>query len=1059
MAVMDRDGCVLAVNRRFAELLGRTVEELRGIHFRELAHPDDRARVRAQRERLLAGELDDCSFECRYVRKDASLLTGSTTIARLRTSSGEPERLVGVIEDLAERVRSEQRERDVVQRLQLVLSAGHLGDWSWDVASDRVTLGARAAQIFGVPAGSVLTWAELCARLHREDRERVRLAVEEAVRQCADCEVECRLEAAGSDEVWIALVGRGLAPIDGAPGGMTGAVQDVTERKRLEIIRERLAAVVESSDDAIVSKDLAGVVATWNRGAEHVFGYTAAEMIGQSIFKLIPPELHGEEHEILRRQRRGERIDHYETVRLTKDGHRLDVSLTVSPIRDGTGRIVGASKVARDITARKRAEAELRRREEELRTLADSIPHLAWISNERGESTWFNRGWYEYTGTTPEQMAGRARDALHDPEVLPRVRERWDVCVRTGEPFEMEFPLRGADGDFRWFLTRARPIRDEDGHIQRWFGTCTDVHEVKRAREALWEESRLLNLLNDTGTSIASDLDLQSLLQKVTDATTQLSGAEFGAFFYNTKNEHGESFLLYSLSGAEREAFERFGQPRATPLFAPTFNGEGTIRCDDVQSDPRYGKWGGMPNGHLPVKSYMAAPVVSRSGEVIGGLFFGHSRRAVFTERAERIITGIAAQAAVAIDNARLYERVRRASEERQQLLDAERSARAEAERLNLVKDEFLATLSHELRTPLHAIVGWSQLLRARTHADPEVLEGLAVIDRNAKMQAQLIEDLLDMSRIVSGKLRLDVQRVDVQDVVRAAIASVRQSADAKGIRVQVTLDPRVGPVHGDPSRLQQCFWNLLSNAIKFTPKGGRVQISLARVDTHVEFTVTDDGQGIAPEFLPHVFERFRQADASTTRYHGGLGLGLSIVASLVEMHGGTVRASSPGPGLGASFCITLPVMIADPTSHGARARPRSGAVPVLDHTSLAGLTVLTVDDEADARGLVKRLLEDCGARVLVAESASAGLEALERERPDIVISDIGMPQEDGYSFIRRVRSLGPERGGRVAAVALSALARPEDRTRALRAGYQMHLSKPVDPSELAAVVASLTMR
>jgi signal transduction histidine kinase len=585
------------------------------------------------------------------------------------------------------------------------------------------------------------------------------------------------------------------------------------------------------------------------------------------------------------------------------------------------------------------------------------------------------------------------------------------------------------------------------------------MHEVKRAREALSEESRLLNLLHETGRSIAADLDLHTLLQTVTDSATQLSGAEFGAFFYNSVDAQGESFLLFTLSGADRAAFERFGQPRATPLFGPTFKGEGTIRCDDVLEDERYGQWGGMPVGHLPVRSYLAAPVVSRNGEVIGGLFFGHSRVGVFTERIERIITGIASQAAVAIDNARLYERLRRAYEDRQQLLDAERNARAEAERLNLMKDDFLATLSHELRTPLHAIVGWSQLLRARSHSSPEVVEGLSVIDRNARMQVQLIEDLLDMSRISSGKLHLELQAVDVRDVAQAAIASVRQSADSKGVRLRVALAPAAERVHGDPNRLQQCFWNLLTNAIKFTPKGGQVEVSLTRVADQLEFRVADDGRGIAPEFLPHVFERFRQADSSTTRSHGGLGLGLSIVASLVEMHGGSVSAASAGLGRGASFTIALPIAAADPARvERERARPSTnGGAPVtLDHPSLAGITVLTVDDEPDARTLVKRLLEDCGARVLVADSAHAGLETLTREKPDILVSDIGMPEEDGYAFIRQVRELGPEKGGRIAAVALSALARPEDRTRALRAGYQMHLSKPVEPSELTAAIARL---
>jgi signal transduction histidine kinase/CheY-like chemotaxis protein len=582
--------------------------------------------------------------------------------------------------------------------------------------------------------------------------------------------------------------------------------------------------------------------------------------------------------------------------------------------------------------------------------------------------------------------------------------------------------------------------------------------------ESLRDETRILELLNQTGTLIGSQLDLQVLVQSVTDAGTELSGARFGAFFYNVANQQGESFYLFALSGARRESFEKFGLPRNMPIFNATFRGEGIVRSADITTDPRYGQVSphfGLPQGHPPVRSYLAVPVISRAGEVIGGLFFGHPGTGVFSDRTERIIVGIASQAAVAIDNARLYDRVKQASEEREQLLEAERLARAEAERVSMMKDEFLATLSHELRTPLNAILGWAQLLRSRKHHDDELVEGLAVIERNVRVQTQLIEDLLDMSRIISGKIRLDVQEVDLQDVVKASVASVRHSADAKEIRLQVVLDPLVGPIRGDPGRLQQCFWNLLSNAIKFTPKGGKVQVSLERVNSHIEVCIVDNGQGISPDFLPHVFERFRQADASLARQHGGLGLGLSIVKNLVELHGGRIRAKSGGRNQGATFCIELPLMVLHSPAAGQRAHPRGSVLSDAsgDHPSLAGITVLAVDDEADARDLIRRVLENCGATVLVAESAAKGIEQIRSERPDMIISDIGMPGEDGIEFIKKVRALPAEHGGSTPAAALTAFARAEDRTRALRAGYQTHVAKPVEPTELTAVVASLARR
>ena len=470
-----------------------------------------------------------------------------------------------------------------------------------------------------------------------------------------------------------------------------------------------------------------------------------------------------------------------------------------------------------------------------------------------------------------------------------------------------------------------------------------------------------------------------------------------------------------------------------------------------------------MPRGHPPVRSYLAVPVTARSGEVIGGLFFGHPAPGVFNERAERLVVGVAAQAAVAIDNARLFTAVQKAAEERKQLLESERLARAEAERASATKDEFLATLSHELRTPLNAILGWSHILRTRTMAEGQLNQGLEVIERNARMQTQLVEDLLDMSRITSGKMRLDVLPVPPIAFIEAAIETVRPSAEAKGISLIRHLDPATGPINGDPGRLQQVVWNLLSNAIKFTGKNGQVEISLERVSSHVEITVADSGIGIRPEFLPHVFDRFRQEGVSPTNSAGGLGLGLSIAKHLVEQHGGTVHAMSPGEGRGATFSIHLPLTVVHRRTDGEGRQPTgTGTSPgasEFKRLDLSGITILVVDDQDDARELIKRVLEECDAHVVTAAVASEALAAVEAERPDVLVSDIGMPGVDGYELLKRVRALGPAKGGRLPAIALTALARSEDRTRALHAGFLVHVSKPIDPSELVATVASIVGR
>jgi PAS domain S-box-containing protein len=396
-------------------------------------------------------------------------------------------------------------------------------------------------------------------------------------------------------------------------------------------------------------------------------------------------------------------------------------------------------------------------------------------------------------------------------------------------------------------------------------------------------------------------------------------------------------------------------------------------------------------------------------------------------------------------------------AQEREFLLASERKARAEAEAASRLKDEFVATLSHELRTPLNAIVGWAQLLLRDSGDAARVRKGLEVIDRNARLQAQMIDDLLDLSRIMSGKLRLDVQRVDVAELVDAVISTVQPAADAKEIRITSTLATS-GSVRGDPARLQQVIWNLLTNAIKFTGKRGRVAVTLKRADSEVELMVSDTGQGISAEFLPYVFERFRQEDASTTRQYGGLGLGLSIVKQLVEMHGGGIAVTSDGEGHGASFTVCLPVAAAD-SIPGAGACDFGARACEDDAPELAGLHVLVVEDEPDARDLVQRVLEERGARITTAASAREALQAYERCRPDVIVSDIGMPGQDGYEFIRKLRVIEAPRGRITPAAALSALARSEDRRRALLAGYQTHLAKPVDPLELQVVVAALAGR
>jgi signal transduction histidine kinase/ActR/RegA family two-component response regulator len=412
-------------------------------------------------------------------------------------------------------------------------------------------------------------------------------------------------------------------------------------------------------------------------------------------------------------------------------------------------------------------------------------------------------------------------------------------------------------------------------------------------------------------------------------------------------------------------------------------------------------------------------------------------------------------------ERARLLDEEQSSHRRAEAAFRAEQEARSEAERASHIKDEFLATVSHELRTPLTSMIGWSRMLREGGMDELRTAHALETIERNARSQAQLVEDLLDISRIVTGKVRLDVRLVPLPPVIEAAVESLRPAADAKKIQLEIVLDPNANPVSGDPERLKQVMWNLLSNAIKFTPERGLVRVALMRINSHIEISVTDTGRGISPSFLPHIFQRFRQADATSTREIGGLGLGLALSRHFIEMHGGTIQVESPGEGKGSVFTIRLPVM---PTLSALKEAGPSHSITAstfsaLDLPPLDNVRVLAVDDEPDTLNMLATLLSQRRAQVRTVASAKGALSMMESWRPDLILADIGMPGEDGYSLITKIRALNREQGGETPAIALTAYARVEDRMRTLAAGFQMHVAKPVDPSELITIVASLARR
>ncbi|MEA5506535.1 ATP-binding protein [Halotia wernerae UHCC 0503] len=533
-------------------------------------------------------------------------------------------------------------------------------------------------------------------------------------------------------------------------------------------------------------------------------------------------------------------------------------------------------QLQQEIAERERVVEVLRQSEQRYRYLANVIPQLVWTSDADGQSDYFNQNWCDYTGLTLEQSLGYGWVAALHPDDVAKAEEVWSNAVKSGTFYENEYRFKWAgDGSYRWQLARGFPLKDEQGCIIKWFGTCTDIDEQKQ------------------------------ILQ------------------------------------------------------------------------------------------------------------------------------------------------------ERAHLLELEKAARTKAESANRIKDEFLAVLSHELRTPLNAILGWSKLLQSRRLEQAKISQALATIERNAKLQVQLIEDLLDISKILQGKLVFNITNLNLESIVLLALETIRLAAESKSIQVSTISAPNLGQVMGDSVRLQQVVWNLLSNAVKFTPNGGKVEVRLEQVDNYAQIVISDTGKGMSADFLPYAFDYFRQADSSSTRTFGGLGLGLAIVRKIIEMHGGTVKAESTGENQGSKFTIQLPILGNESLSRAAKQNHYLSLTP--QSLPLATVQILVVDDDVDSRDFIVFVLQQEGAEVIAASSALEALQTLKQTKPDVLISDISMPGMDGYMLIREVRTWTPEQGGEIPAIALTAFARNYDRQQALQAGFQIHLPKPFDAEELVAAVVRLT--
>jgi PAS domain S-box-containing protein len=737
-----------------------------------------------------------------------------------------------------------------------------------------------------------------------------------------------------------------------------------------------------------------------------------------------------------RQQERGE------DAFIRKDGRFFPIAFTASPIL-ADGRPVGTVIEVDDISEQRQVENELRLRAHVLESMTEGVS----VADERGHILYTNAAEDTMFGYAAGELLGRHVSVLNSyPEAENhRIVEAVITHLAAHGVWVGEFHNIKKDGTP--FVTHARITALDLSNRRHLLCVQEDITQEKRDREALL-------FLSEASTMLVASLDHTRTLQELTRLVVPRLGTWCSVYLQDgagpvelaaCSHIDPERTLLI------RELNARFPPDPQGPHGLPTVLRTGKSLLLPAIDDAMLRAAARSPTElnlmrELGPRSSIVVPLRAQ-GRTFGVL-------AISTAAAGRrhdafdlaLVEELARRAAVAIDNARLFAIAQK--------------ERARAEEANRAKDLFLSTLSHELRTPLTAILGWTRMLRTSTLAPEKREKGLETIDRNARAQVALIEDILDLSRIVTGKLRLELQPVELVSVIEAAVDTVRPAIDARNIRLQLALDPDAATVIGDPNRLQQIVWNLLTNAVKFTPRGGKIQVWLRREASHVEITVADDGQGIDPALLPFVFDRFRQSDASTTRSLGGLGLGLAIVKHLLELHGGTIHAVSEGQGQGATFIVRIPV-----------APLRSSTLPAVEHRlspdardlecppGVAGLTVLVVDDEPDVREWVSALLEHCKAVVFTAGSATEALAALHVHHPDVIVSDIGMPGEDGYTLIKKIRALGPQDGGGTPAIALTAYARMEDRTRAMVAGFNMHVAKPIEPTELLITIANLTGR
>ncbi|MEM8831613.1 MAG: PAS domain S-box protein [Cyanobacteria bacterium P01_G01_bin.19] len=876
--VKDLEGKYVTANQSAADLLGIRIEEMLGqddtaffpTETAQSIMAADRQVIQkgiswAYEEEVLIGE----KSRSEAMPLGLSLLTNKYP---WRDNEGNILGVIGICRDITPLKQSQQQLREQEQLLRLALESANAGSWDWEINTGKIVWSPENYDLYGLdPQNGSPQYQDWDNRIHPEDRDRVNQEVQKVLEgELSQFNTEFRIVHSQRGVRWLLGIGNVTLDDEGKPIRLSGINLDITDRKLMEEQLRRseqhLRRVLDSlySFVGVLTPD--GTLIEVNRRALEAANLQPEDVLGkpfaQAYWWSYSREIQAQLNDAIQRAAAGKLVRYDVEVRLNSE-HYILIDFSLIPLFDDSGNVEYLIPSGIDITEREASKQALKQREYQLRLITEVIPQQVWTALPNGEIDYINQRWQEYTGISLEEISDRSWSAIVHPEDLERVSQTWNKAVETGGKYNIKARLRQVDGTYRWFLGRARPLRNEEGEIIKWYGTNTDITRIKQLEEKLRQQTKDLT-------------------------------------------------------------------------------------------------------------------------------------------------------------------------------------------KANQIKDEFLAIVSHELRTPLNPILGWSQLLAAgRLDAEKQSM-GMEIIERNAKLQAQLIDDLLDVSRILRGKLSLKVTLVNLESVIKSALATVQLAADAKSIQITTEFAADIRQVSGDAGRLQQIVWNLVSNAIKFTPEGGRVTVKLEQVDNQAQIQVKDTGQGIDPEFLPYVFDRFRQAESSTTRKYGGLGLGLAIVRYLTELHGGTVAVTSQGEGQGSSFSVKLPLM----NTPKLKTADNNSLKESVKLNRFDNLKILVVEDEVDSRDILTLVLEQEGAEVTAVTSAEEALAAFADSSFDLIISDIGMPQVDGYTLMNQIRKL--PQGKDIPAIALTAYAGEVDREHSLKAGYQRHINKPIVIPELIEIITEL---